>query len=578
MLIASLRRIESQHLWFWAIALAVLGIGLGLRSPWPPDEPRFALIARDMLLTGDWLIPRVAGDVYADKPPAFMWAIAGMTWLSGSLRVGFLLPSLLAAIGTLWMVKDLGTRFWDRRTGLVAAATLLVTMQFTTQARFAQIDMVLTLFTTLGFYGLTRHLLFGPDWRAYSLGCFAMGVGVITKAVGFLPLFVMPVFIWAAWRRWPGTETAWATRRDPRWFLGAVLFALPIGLWLVPMMLETGAGGAELATYRADLLFTQTVTRYLSAWHHLKPIWYYLVQVIPVLWLPVIAALPWLIPEWRRALTARDLRILLLLSYTILVVLFFSLSPGKRGVYLLPVLPAFVLAASPYLIEISKRVNAQRLAIGGLLFTALVPSTIIVLGLMRLIPWIEEDVLLEVEAAAKLLLICLVLSAALWLYLGRMRGAFLALAGWIATGWILTYLTLVPALDRTRSGERVMHAAEAALEHGQRLGLIAFLEQQILAAERPLIHFGHRRRDPHLQVLDGAAWLLSEPDNRLLVHREAMMECWDVGQSHVLVRAHWRDWYLVGAADITESCRVEAMAVGDWSARMVRYELSDTGG
>jgi len=78
------------------LGLIVLASGLGLRDPWAPDEPRFALIARDMLLTGDWLIPRVGGDLYPDKPPLFMWLIAAGTWLSGSLRVGFMLPSVLA--------------------------------------------------------------------------------------------------------------------------------------------------------------------------------------------------------------------------------------------------------------------------------------------------------------------------------------------------------------------------------------------------------------------------------------------------------------------------------------------------
>ena len=59
----------------WLIGLCLLAIatGVGLRDPWPADEPRFALIARDMVATGNWLIPQVGGDVYADKPPFFFW-------------------------------------------------------------------------------------------------------------------------------------------------------------------------------------------------------------------------------------------------------------------------------------------------------------------------------------------------------------------------------------------------------------------------------------------------------------------------------------------------------------------------
>src|SRR6185503_4314268 len=125
--------------WLLLVALVVLGAGIGLRDPWPADEPRFALIARDMVESGQWFFPRVAGVLYPDKPPVFFWLIAAFYWLTGSLRLAFLLPSLLAGLGTLWLVYDLGSRLWDRRTGLAAAAILLVTLQFAMEARTAQI-------------------------------------------------------------------------------------------------------------------------------------------------------------------------------------------------------------------------------------------------------------------------------------------------------------------------------------------------------------------------------------------------------------------------------------------------------
>ena len=107
------------------LGAAVLASGIGLRDPWAPDEPRFALIARDMLISGDWLIPRVGGDLYPDKPPLFMWLVAAGTWLTGSLRTGFLLPSVLASLGTLWLVFDLARRLWDRDTAVAAGLVLL---------------------------------------------------------------------------------------------------------------------------------------------------------------------------------------------------------------------------------------------------------------------------------------------------------------------------------------------------------------------------------------------------------------------------------------------------------------------
>src|SRR5688572_13657240 len=96
------------------LGLVLIASGIGLRDPWPADEPRFALIARDMVATGEWLIPRIGGDVYADKPPLYFWLIALMLEVTQSLRVAFLVPSLLSGIGCTLLVYDLARRLWNR--------------------------------------------------------------------------------------------------------------------------------------------------------------------------------------------------------------------------------------------------------------------------------------------------------------------------------------------------------------------------------------------------------------------------------------------------------------------------------
>ena len=223
------------------VALLLLGAGLGLRHPWPADEPRFALIARDMAATGHWLIPQVGAEPYADKPPLFFWMIASVYWLTGSLRLAFLVPSLLSALGVLALVYDLGRRWWNHRVGLYAAAILLSTVQFLVQAHAAQIDMTLTFFTTLALYGLARHLRSGPEWRWYIISFAAMGAGIITKGVGFLPLLALIPWGWAAFRRWPEATRA----RDWRWAVGPLVLIAVISIWLLPMLgtVDAAVGG-----------------------------------------------------------------------------------------------------------------------------------------------------------------------------------------------------------------------------------------------------------------------------------------------------------------------------------------------
>src|SRR5688572_24817348 len=224
----------SRDTWlFWLMALLVLGAGLGLRDPWPADEPRFALVAKQMVESGDWLFPHRGYEMYSDKPPLFMWLQAAAHTLFGNWRVAFLLPSLLAALGTLWCVVDLGTRLWTRRIGLLAGYALLFTLHFTYQAKKAQIDPVLVFWVTLANYGLLRHLLRGPDWRMWMLGWFAAGIGTITKGVGALALVMLLPAAFAAWRGWPGVRLG---LRDWRILAGPLMLLVAVSLWLVPMV------------------------------------------------------------------------------------------------------------------------------------------------------------------------------------------------------------------------------------------------------------------------------------------------------------------------------------------------------
>ena len=355
----SARDVTVDLLWLIGLALLLMATGLGLRDPWPADEPRFALVAQDMLRSGDWMIPRVGGDLYADKPPVFFWLMAAAMALTGSLRIGFLLPSLLAGIGCVVLVYDLLRRVRGREVAFAGGLVLLLTFQFVWQFRQAQIDGVLCFFTTLSLYGLLRHLFAGPSLGWFYVGWFAAGIGVITKGVGFLPLLLLIPFVVLAARGWPTT----VPHRDPRWWLGPVFFLGAIALWFVPMMLVTSAGG-ELLAYRNEILFKQTVTRYAEAWHHHEPFWFYPVNVIPVLWLPLTALVPWLWSRWRAALRpgSRDTFVAVLLTWVVLVVLFFSLSSGKRGVYVLPAVPALVMAAASWLPEVLRLPRTRRLA------------------------------------------------------------------------------------------------------------------------------------------------------------------------------------------------------------------------
>lgn len=544
---------KADFLLLVSAAVLLTGAGLGLRDPWPADEPRFALIARDMVHSGQWLIPRIGGELYADKPPLFMWLTAALYRVTGEMRISFLLPSFLAGLGMLAAVHDLAARLWNRRVALAAGLLLLATLQFTLQARTAQLDALLALWSTLGLYGMLRHLLLGPDWRWYAAGGFAMGLGVITKGVGFLPLLVMLPWAWLHWRHpdaVPRIGGSWG-----QWLLAPAAMLVPIACWLVPMMLAVlSSGDPALAAYRDELLFRQTVTRYADTWTHLRPAWYFIAEVIPWAWFPVTLALPWLLPAWQRRLARLDARYWLLLGFVVCVVAFFSFSPGKRGVYILPALPALVLAAAPLAAGVCRRPAFRALCVGALALLGLGAEAV-----AATIAWGSETGAhitrlgyspgASAVIAGLLGLVALALAVA-----GRVtRREPAALALLLATGWLMLGWIGYPVLNGARSAAGMMADVTQIAPYPGPLAMVGWKEQFLLQIDRPVVHFGYRR-EPAAELRDAVAWLATVPEGRLLIAVGQMAPCLDPERARRVAFRHGSEWMLAGPEAMTGAC------------------------
>jgi 4-amino-4-deoxy-L-arabinose transferase-like glycosyltransferase len=546
---------------FWLVALLVLAAGLGLRDPWPADEPRFALAAKQMVESGDWLFPHRGTELYSDKPPMLMWLEAAGFELFRNWRIAFLLPSLLAALGTLWCVVDLGRRLWTRRVGLCAGWLLLFALQFTYQSKKAQIDPLVTLWITLANYGLLRFLLTTrdeprPDWRMWMLGWFAAGLGTITKGVGVLALAMLVPAAFALVRGWPGVRLP----RDPRLLLGPLAFAIAAALWLVPML--TAALAHSEPAYRAyvqDILFHQTAGRYAKSWDHPQPAWYQL-GVMASMWIPPLLALPWAIPAWTRRLRRRDARYLLPLAWWLFIVAFFSIPHGKRDVYIMPALPMACLLLAPLLPGLLRKRGAQWLAFAfgiGLALAALGGAIAMHTGRSGFARQLVTErglSLAQAQAGTWLLLAIAIWSFGCLLWFGRRR-APLALTWLLAGLWVLYGVAAYPLLNDSSSARGLMAQAGARLGPDKELGLVAWKEQNLLMADRPATTFGFVTPWAE-QFRRGVQWQGQKPDRRwLMVQDAALPTCVDRTRAEPIGLANRRAWWLVPAM-ATTACAV----------------------
>ncbi len=557
----------SDLAWIGLAFLAFIFAGFGLRDPWPADEPRFAAVALDMLRSGDWLIPRVGGDLYQDKPPLHFWLIATSLEATGSLRWAFLLPSMLASLGTLLLVYDLGRRLHGREAGLAASLTLACCVQFVQVTRGAQIDATLVFFVTLSLWAFVRHLSGSPRVGWVLLGGAAAGLGVIAKAVGFMALLLWPLAWLLSRRRIESSQEPLrpAALRPVYLLLSLSAFLAVIAAWLLPMLLRVAASGdPALVAYRDELLFQQTVQRYASAWHHVRPWYYYLVEVIPALWLPLSALLFWLWRPWREDWRNGRLSTLLPLGFAVMVVLFFSLSTGKRGVYVHIALPALAMAAAPHLPALFRRAGVGRLSL-VLAAILVVPGLVFgvgsLAGLSALRAWLDGAGL----ASTSPLWLYACASLIAWLVCLRWRPLFAwpAVLGCLTVTW---GVGIAPQINAERSASAFVAGLSASAPRDRPLGMLAYKEQFLLYLDREIVNFGHARwREGQAESNDAARWLAEDPRRMLVVPGPLLEPCFKGNSRRLVGRSSDDAWYLVeGAPDA--SCAAQ----GD-PQRAIRY-------
>jgi 4-amino-4-deoxy-L-arabinose transferase-like glycosyltransferase len=316
-----------------AVAL-VLAIGcltalpsLGSRDLWNPDEPRYAEVAREMRVLGDFLVPHLNGAIYAQKPPLFFWLSAALQEAGAGFEAGRIVTAILAT-GSMLLTWALARLWFSARAALLAALVLGTTELFAWLSRFGVLDVPLTFFTTLSAYGWFR------GGRALVLFYAGMALAVLTKGpVGaVVPLLGVAAAAAARLPRRP---------RPARHALWGVPLALGIvAAWVVPACIH---GGRE---YADTILFRQNVGRMVQSWSHPRPFWYYVPNFAGNFFPWILLVPPAAVWAWRQGREERPLRALLL--WFAFGFLFFSALSGKRERYLLPIFAPMALVVARF--------------------------------------------------------------------------------------------------------------------------------------------------------------------------------------------------------------------------------------
>ncbi|HET7922723.1 MAG TPA: glycosyltransferase family 39 protein [Gammaproteobacteria bacterium] len=323
-----------------AACFAVVWFGtLQYRDLFQTDEGRYAEIPREMVVTGDWITPRLNGFKYFEKPALQYWITAVAYELFGesnwTSRLWTALSGFLGVLMTAWV----GARLFGRAAGWGAALVLASSLYYVVMGHFNTLDMGLTFFMGLTLFGFLSAMQAADRgnlrarrgwmylaWAAAALGLLSKGLEAVV-----LPgaVFVFHSLVTRDWKRW----------KQLHYYGGVLIFLVIAAPWFVLVSLRNPDFAYHFFIFEHFERFLTPVARRPGAW------WFF----IPIL---IGGLLPWW-PQFVRALAGArrgetpgaggfNVQLFLWLWCAIIFV-FFSFSDSKLDSYILPIFPALAL-------------------------------------------------------------------------------------------------------------------------------------------------------------------------------------------------------------------------------------------
>jgi 4-amino-4-deoxy-L-arabinose transferase-like glycosyltransferase len=310
-----------------AAALLFLLPWLGRPALFDRDETYYAEAAREMRLERNWLVPRLNGREFRQKPFLPLALICASYSVFGVNETGARMPSALLGLGTILLTAAAARLLFGEAAALRSAWILGSSLLFLLVCRSSMTDSAFLFFFTWSLFAFVRSRgTAEPRTRDLLPMYVAMGLAALCKGpVGFLlPMTIIALVAWSG--------GGWASVRRLRPAAGSVVILSVAAVALLSFP------GPDRSAYLRDFLLRENVGRFLSPMEgHRGPFWIY----APVL---LIAFLPWspFLPAAWKAVRDRKTR-WILGAWVGVPFLFFSAAATKLPHYLLPVFPALAI-------------------------------------------------------------------------------------------------------------------------------------------------------------------------------------------------------------------------------------------
>jgi 4-amino-4-deoxy-L-arabinose transferase len=315
-----------------------------------PDETRYAEMSREIVETGDWIVPRLDGLRYFEKPILGHWLNALSIKLIGENAFAIRLPSALSVGLTALILFFFVRRFTGSiPAGAMAASVFLTCLEIFAVGTFCVLDSIFSMFITAS---MAAFFVAFMEVRSLKRTIFLVGAGItcglafLTK--GFLA-FVIPAIVFIPFAIWQNQLKKllcvfWLPLTT------AVLTALPWGIMIY----------LKEPDFWHYFFWVEHIDRFISpnGGQHPYPLWFF----VPVI---LGGTLPWTtqigtgIYKLRKNLSNNPL-LRFSICWFLFPFLFFSICRGKLVTYILPCFPPLIVLFTVGVHQEWKTLTAQR--------------------------------------------------------------------------------------------------------------------------------------------------------------------------------------------------------------------------
>jgi 4-amino-4-deoxy-L-arabinose transferase-like glycosyltransferase len=325
---------------FFAAFVTLPGLGTG--TLWDNSETTYGEVAREILLTHDWVVMHLNGFDWYVQPPLYFWIAALFAHAFGPTAFAMRLPSALATIAMGGTIGYATARIAGERAGMVAAIVLSTSLMQAIVGRLAIMDALLDFAVAAAV--LWWYRAFEPSGSprrrdtAFVCGALALAVGTLAKGPVAPVITVLVAGVWLLWERRAGRVAAPRRRGVALAVVAYVAVTLP---WFIALGTRVGPGAI------IQLIGHYTVGRYTGVIENQTgPIWYY-VPVVILGFFPWIAFVPVAVAAALREVRRPEGAFTrLAIVWAVAPFVFFSFANTKLPNYVALMLPALAILVS----------------------------------------------------------------------------------------------------------------------------------------------------------------------------------------------------------------------------------------